>query len=225
MHRSRVQHPARFVFTAGLVGGIGSLQDVIISAFGSLGHARAHMAVSRVDGRAHVLGIGPDLHDLIDAHIADGEILGRPDGRSAAIAGRSDAAAHIADMPGHIVGCHDLGGVLRDGVDNRVFDQGGQPMRRRAGCSSPGSIRCGIRIPIEPGPLVGRLVQPATKPAAGRYGGWFESFTMAFYHAPLSVGLPGTSLSQVIAEELHRAQHGLVEIGRNQIVPAAFVAV
>ena len=41
-------------------------------------HAGTHMAIRRVNGRAHMVGISPNLHDLINPHTAHCKIFGGP---------------------------------------------------------------------------------------------------------------------------------------------------
>ncbi len=117
------------VLAAGFIRGIGRLQDVVGAPIVRLGDARPDVAVRRVDGGDHVRGVGPGKHDLIDAEgLTHGEVLGSPNLRPAAVTGCLDAAAHIPDVRGHVVGSHDLRRPLGDGVDDRVFDQRRQPV-------------------------------------------------------------------------------------------------
>ncbi len=104
-----------------------------------------------------MVGIRPGHHDLVDTHIrSNSEILRRPDGRPTAVTSRLNAAAHIPNVPGHIVRRHRLGGRLRNGIDDGVLDQRrvakGHPQRvhgedqfvcadtARRGCARPRGI-------------------------------------------------------------------------------------
>ena len=116
----------RDIFAARVSGSVGCLQDVVIAPASSGGHARAHVTVGRVDRGNHVRGIRPDHHDLIQRHVADSEVFGAPHLRSAAVPGGLQPPGNIANVPGHAVGRHDLGGGLRHGIDDGVFDQRGQ---------------------------------------------------------------------------------------------------
>ena len=89
------------------------------------------MAIRRIDRRAHVVRVSPDRHDLIDAHApaAHGKVFRRPHGAATAISGGSDSTAHIANVPGHVVGCHGRRRRLGNSIDNRVFDQSRESIR------------------------------------------------------------------------------------------------
>src|SRR5687767_11861394 len=109
-----------------LSGNISSLQDVIDPSIGCLSRARSHMAIRRVDRRAHVIRVRPGGHDLIDAHAsaAHCKVFSRPYDAAATISSGRDSTAHIPNMPGHIVGCHGCRRRLGNRINNGVFDEG-----------------------------------------------------------------------------------------------------
>ncbi len=118
-----------------LPGNIRRLQNVIDPSVRGLGYAGPHVAIGRFDGRAHMVGVCPGSHDLVDApaSAAHGKVLGRPYGAAAAITRCSNPAAHIPDVPGHIVGRHNLGRRLGDGIHNGVLDKSRKPIRNTQG--------------------------------------------------------------------------------------------
>ena len=117
--------------SAFLSGYVSRLQDVIDPPIPCCGRTGSHVAIGRVDGRAHVIGIGPGGHDLIDAHAAaaHGKIFRRPHGAAAAISRSRDPAAYIADVPGHIIGRHGRCRRLGYGVDDGILDERREPIR------------------------------------------------------------------------------------------------
>ena len=87
------------------------------------------MTVLRSGRGTHVVGVCPNRHDLVEAHVSHGEVFGGPHRAAAAVSRGGDASAHIADMPGHVIGRHDLCGGLRNGIHNGIFDEGGESVR------------------------------------------------------------------------------------------------
>src|SRR5688572_23579770 len=87
------------------------------------------MTIRRGDCWAHVVWVCPDCHDLIDAHVPHGKVFGGPHGATAAISGGSNAAAHIANVPGHVIGCHGGRRVLGNGIDDGIFDESWESVR------------------------------------------------------------------------------------------------
>ena len=89
------------------------------------------MAIGRRHCRAHVVGVRPRRHDLIDAPVctAHGKVFSGPHGAAAAISGGSDSTAHIANVPGHVVGCHGRGSRLGNRINNGVLDESRESIR------------------------------------------------------------------------------------------------
>ncbi len=82
-----------------------------------------------------MIRVGPDCHDLIDAHAiaAHSKVFRRPYGGAIAIAGGSQPTAHVPNVPGHVIGCHGRGGRLGKRIDNGVFDESRESIRNTQG--------------------------------------------------------------------------------------------
>src|SRR5258706_5122202 len=115
---------------ASLTANISVLQNVIGSAIGGLRNARSNIAISWFHCREHMIGIGPDHHDLVNTHaaMADGEVFSCPYGAAIAIAGGSQPPADVANMPRHIISRHGRRRGLSKRVNNGVLDERRQPI-------------------------------------------------------------------------------------------------
>jgi hypothetical protein len=82
-----------------------------------------------------VVGVRPGGHDLVDAHApaAHGKVFRRPHSGAAAISSGSESTAHVANVPGHIVGCHGRRRRLGNRIHDGILDERRESIRHTQG--------------------------------------------------------------------------------------------